>query len=251
MIKSFLKVLDLNNPELIIQKLNKEKCTLYRKWKNGLEETYTFIDPESSISKEISSDNSIIIKEYENSTGYKFSMKIDGDAISYEDNLGGRYIYNYITHNYESDDLVHKYDDNGNLIYYKSPDGSEESFEYDENNRINKYEKYINGENVITRTYQRYIADENSEERKVDEPFMIIREATPLLYSERSYDIKGREFVYEEKDIEGNRLVAITQYDDEGDGTGHTSVYKNYKLIYEYDTKKEDKYYGKLDRRKM
>ena len=42
MIKSFYAVLDLKNPDLVIQKIDPVNFKLYRKWKNWVEEWITF-----------------------------------------------------------------------------------------------------------------------------------------------------------------------------------------------------------------
>lgn len=180
MIKSFYTVLDLKNPNLVIQKIDPVNSKLYRKWKNGVEEWITFYY--------LADGKSILIKEYKNSAGYELS------------------------------------------------------YQYDDNNLIQKYEKRINGETVLTRTYQRYIARGSSEEYFMDEPLTQIQENTKDLYSERTYDMKGREILYEDEDRNGDKIMARTKYEDK---RAHIMVWKNGKFIYEYYVKEGDENYGK------
>lgn len=56
MIKSFYAVLDLKNPDLVIQKIDPVNFKLYRKWKNGVEEWITFYY--------LADGKRILIKEY-------------------------------------------------------------------------------------------------------------------------------------------------------------------------------------------
>ena len=234
MMKSFYAVLDLKNPDLVIQKVDPINFKLYRKWKNGLEEWITFYY--------LADGKRILIKDYKNSTGYEFKTDTENKEFTYSDNLGNWYKYNIITHDYESVDLTHRYDKNGNLIYYKSPECVEESYQYDDNNLIQKYEKRVDGEIVLTRTYQRYIARGSSEEYFMDEPLTQIQENTKDLYSERTYDMKGREILYEDEDRNGDRIMAGTKYEDK---RAHVMVWKNGKFIYEYYVKEGDENYGK------
>ena len=75
MIKSFYAVLDLKNPDLVIQKIDPVNFKLYRKWKNGVEEWITFYY--------LADGKRILIKEYKNSTGYEF--KIDTENKEFKE----------------------------------------------------------------------------------------------------------------------------------------------------------------------
>ena len=247
--KNFYKLIDINSKDLIMQKFDKEKLTLYRKWIDGLEEWFEFYDTDKEFKYVMDSSFKIdivpFLKSYRNSKGYECNITCVGDqGILFTDNLGNSYIQNEYSYCGNMDEtknaLRYRFDKNNNLVYYMAPDGAEHRYSYNDEGLITEYT--CESDNIKKRIEYYY----NYHQLETYEKETTFENGILMFVVERKYDSQKRQTSYHEKyikDDSDNCISAYTEYDDKNNES-ETVVFKGTQQVDHYITKSNGASYG-------